>query len=149
MTTMAPPRLTEPRTRPAELAARRVRLITGPAAAAHARGQVRVAIGTWHAPVDADVAVLLTSDLVTDALRHEAGEVITLALRCGRGRLRVDVHGTSRLWPVPADGPGIAPGLALVTRLSAEWGFYRTPTGTVVYFTLALQPHLAEGGGCG
>ena len=28
-------------------------------------------------------------------------------------------------------------GLALVTNLSAEWGFYRTPAGKAVYFTLA------------
>jgi hypothetical protein len=158
MTTMAPPRATELPARatelPAratELPARRVRLITGPAAVAQARGQVRAAIRAWRAPVDSDVAILLTSDLVTDAARHETGEMITLAVRCGRGRLRVDVHGTSRAWPVTdgPDGAGIGPGLTLVARLAAEWGFYRTPTGTVVYFTLPFQPDLAEGGGHG
>lgn len=148
MTTMAPPRLIELPARATALPACRVRLTIGPAAVAQARGQVRTAIHAWGAPVDTDVAILLTSDLVTDAIRHETGQTITLAVRCGRGRLRVDVHGTSRAWPV-ADGPaggGIGPGLTLVARLSAEWGFYRTPTGTVVYFTLPFQPGIAEDG---
>jgi hypothetical protein len=33
----------------------------------------------------------------------------------------------------------------LVTTLSAEWGFYRTPAGKAVYFTLAFRPDAAEG----
>ena len=37
----------------------------------------------------------------------------------------------------------------LVATLSAEWGFYRTPAGKAVYFTLAFEPDLAEGGGRG
>jgi hypothetical protein len=32
----------------------------------------------------------------------------------------------------------------LVASLSAEWGFYRTPAGKAVYFTLAFQPDLYE-----
>jgi hypothetical protein len=28
----------------------------------------------------------------------------------------------------------------LIADLSAEWGFYRTPMGKVVYFTLAFEP---------
>jgi len=148
MTTMAPPREIELPAPATELPAFRVRLTTGPVAAAQARGQVRAAIRAWHAPVDPDVAILLTSDLASDAVRHEVSETITLGVRCGRGRLRVDVHGTSRTWPVVDDpaGGGIGPGLTLVASLSAEWGFYRTPAGTVVYFTL---PFLAEGGGRG
>jgi hypothetical protein len=154
MTTMAParptelPRASEPPARPAELPACRVRLAAGPAAAAEARRQVRAAIRAWGAPADQDVAVLLTSDLVTDAIRHEASQTITLGLCRSRGRLRVDAHGTSCSWPVSAGGR-IEPGLTLVASLSAEWGFYRTPTGTVVYFTLPVQPDLAEGGGHG
>jgi hypothetical protein len=151
MTTMASPREIELPACATELPAFRVRLATGPAAAAQARGQVRAAIGAWRVPVDLDIAILLTSDLVSDAARHEASETITLGIRCGRGRLRIDVHGTSRTWPV-ADNPaseGIEPGLTLVASLSAEWGFYRTPAGTVVYFTLPFQPDLAEGGGRG
>jgi hypothetical protein len=40
-------------------------------------------------------------------------------------------------------------GLMLVTTLSEEWGFYRTPAGKAVYFTLAFAPDVAEGNGRG
>src|SRR5260370_32345864 len=89
MITMAP-------TRPSELHARRVRLTAELAAVAEARGQVRAALRAWQAPVDADVAVLLTSDLVTHVIRHEAGATVPLILRCTRGQLRVGVPGPPR-----------------------------------------------------
>ena len=138
MNMMAPPR-------PTELDACRVRLTTGPAAAAEARRQVRAAICAWQAPVDPDIAVLLTSDLVTNAIRHEAGETVTLGISCARGELRVEVHGSSRTRPSQADariGSEFGPGLILVAILSHEWGSYRTPDGKAVYFTLAFQPEI-------
>lgn len=128
--------------RPTDLHAHRVRLTRGPAAAAEARSQVRAAICAWHAPVDEDAAILLTSELVTNAVKHAAGGAVTLGIRCTRGQLRIDVHDTSPSLPVLADAPADAEagrGLALVDGLSADWGSYRTPAGKVVYFTLALQ----------
>jgi hypothetical protein len=139
MITMAP-------TRPSELHARRVRLTAGLAAVAEARGQVRAALRAWQAPIDADIAVLLTSDLVTHVLRHEEGATVMLIVRCTRGQLRVDVHGTSR--SLLTDGQAAAEttrGLILVATLSDEWGFYRTPAGQATYFTLAFQPDSSEG----
>ena len=130
-------------TRPTELLARRIRLTTGPAAAAEARSHVRTAICTWDVPVDPSVALLLTSELVTNAIRHEAGGTVMLAIRCSRRRLRVEVHDTSCSMPVLVDAPADAEtgrGLMLVATLAAEWGCYRTPAGKAVYFTLALQP---------
>ncbi len=91
--------------------------------------------------------MLLTSELVTDAVAHEAGEAITLATRCIRGQLRNDVHDTSRALPVLADAPADAEtgrGLVLVASLSAGWGFYRTPAGKAVHFTLPLQAGSSE-----
>jgi anti-sigma regulatory factor (Ser/Thr protein kinase) len=137
-------------TRPIELRGCRVRLSAGPAAAAEARRQVQAAIGTWDLPVDPDVAVLLTSELVTNAIRHEVTGIVTLAITCSAGQLRVDVHDTSRVLPMLVDAPLDAEagrGLMLVSTLSAEWGFYRTPAGKAVYFTIAFQPDVAEGGG--
>ena len=142
MNTMTP-------TRPTELDACRVRLTTGPGAAAEARSKVRAVIGAWQIPVDPDLAVLLASDLVTNAIRREAGGAVTLTVRCARGQLRVDVHGTSRPRPARADAPAdaeIRQGLILVATLSDEWGCYRTPAGEAVYFTLASRPDLAGGG---
>ena len=141
MNTMAPTRTTQ-------VQICRIRLTAGPAAAGEARGQVLQAICAWAVPVDPDVAVLLTSELVTNAIRHEAGQTITLAITCSCGQLRVDVHDSSYSWPVVLEAPADAEagrGLMLVATLSAEWGFYRTPAGKAVYFTLAIQPDVAHG----
>jgi anti-sigma regulatory factor (Ser/Thr protein kinase) len=130
-------------TRPTELLSHRVRLATGPAAVPEARRQVRAALDSWEVPVDQEAAALLTSELVTNAIRHEPGPAVLLDITCSRGRLRVDVHDTSGALPTVADVPADAEtgrGLLLVATLSAEWGFYRTPRGKAVYFTLASQP---------
>jgi len=135
MHAMAPPR-------PLELHGCRVRLAARPGSAAEARRQVRAAICAWDVPVDPSIAILLTSELVTNAIRHETGETITLGIACLPGELRVDVHDTSRLLPVLVDAPADAEtgrGLMLVATLSEEWGSYRTPEGKAVYFTLAFQ----------
>jgi anti-sigma regulatory factor (Ser/Thr protein kinase) len=137
-------------TRPTEVHGCRVRLTAGPTAAAQARSQVRAALGAWDISVDPSVAVLLTSELVTNAIRHEPGGAVTLAISFSCGQLRVDVHDTSRAMPVLVDAPADAEtgrGLMLVATLSDEWGSYRTAAGKAVYFTLACQPGLAEDGG--
>ena len=139
-------------TRPTELRGCRVRLTAGPTAAGEARRQVRAAICAWDIPVDPDVAILLTSELVTNAIRHEVTGIVTLAITCSSGQLRVDVYDTSRMLPTLVDAPVDAEagrGLMLVSTLSAEWGFYRAPAGKAVYFTLAFQPDVAEGDGRG
>ncbi|SRR6266568_3118092 len=141
MDTMAP-------IRPAVQRPRRISLTAGPAAAAEARSQVRAAVNAWDAPVDLTVAVLLTSELVTNAIKHEAGEIVMLAITCAYDQLRVDVHDSSRSLPEPADAPADAEtgrGLMLVASLSTTWGFYRTPVGKAVYFTLAFHADLDEG----
>ena len=128
MTTIAPPR-------PTEIPGLPVRLTAGPAAVAEARRQVRAALHLWRAPVDPDIAVLLASDLVTNAIRHQPGGTITLGVRCAPGGLRIDV-----------DGGVIGPDLILVRTLSDEWGCYPTPAGQAVYFTLAFQRDGEDGG---
>ena len=136
-------------TRPTELHSRRVRLTTGPAAAAEARSQVQAAIRAWDVPIDPSVAILLTSELVTNAIRHEAGDTVTLAITCSCGQLRVDVHDTSCFFPVLADASvdeETGRGLMLVSSLSTDWGYYRTPAGKAVYFTLAFQADHDEDG---
>ncbi len=128
--------------RPTVQRPRRISLTAGPAAAAAARRQVRAAIDAWDAPVDPEVAVLLTSELVTNAISHETGRSVTLTISCICGQLRVDVHDTSRSAPVPVEAPADAEtgrGLMLVSSLSTDWGFHRTPGGKAVYFTLAFQ----------
>ncbi len=128
--------------RPALQRERRIPLSAGPAAAAAARNQVRAAVCAWDVPVDASVAILLTSELVTNAIRHEAGGKIVLVITCDCGLLRVDVHDTSRSLPVVVDAPADAEtgrGLMLIASLSTDWGCYRTRAGKAVYFTLAFD----------
>src|SRR5450432_690150 len=125
--------------RPAVQHLRRIPLTAEPAAVAEARNQVRAAICAWNVPVDPCVAALLTSELVTNAQRHEVGEMVVLVITCAWDRLCIDVHDTSRSLPLPADASADAEtgrGLMLVSSLSTDWGFYRTATGKAVYFTL-------------
>ena len=141
METMAP-------IRPTVHPQRHISLKLGPAAAAEARCQVEAAIYAYRAPVDMSVAVLLASELVTNAIQHQAGETAELVIDCTRGQLRVDVHDTSGSMPVLLDAPADAEsgrGLMLVATLSTDWGFYRTPAGKAVYFTLGFQAHPDEG----
>jgi len=137
-------------TRPTELQVCRIRLTASPVAAGEARGRVRAAIRAWDIPVEEDIAVLLTSELVTNAISHEAGTTIMLSVTSSSGMLRVDVHDTSRTWPVLMDASADAEagrGLMLVATLSATWGIYRTPAGKAVYFTLAFDPGPPVGDG--
>jgi hypothetical protein len=129
-------------TLPTELHQRRVQLTREPAAAAEARSQVRAAVRAWNVPVDSDIAVLLTSDLVTSAITHGEGKTVTLAIRCGCGHLRVDVYDTPGSLPMAVDEPvvtQIGHGLVLVAALSTGWGSFRTDAGRVMYFMLAFQ----------
>lgn len=138
METMAPLRPTVQRPR-------RILLTTAPTSVAAARGQVRAAIFGWDVPVDVETAELLTSELVTNAIAHEAGETVMLTITCICGQLRVDVHDSSCAEPVPVGVPLDAEtgrGLMLVTSLSTDWGYHRTPSGKAVYFTLAFKDGL-------
>ena len=135
----------------------RVPLIPGPDAASVARAHLRATISSWRLPVDAEVAVLLVSELVTNAVTHGddgtgrgarggtgGGPTVTMLVRCSGGELRVEVHDQSRDMPVPVslevpEDSETGRGLMLVDTLAADWGYYRTPGGKAVYFTLPLK----------
>jgi anti-sigma regulatory factor (Ser/Thr protein kinase) len=136
--------------RPTVQRLRRIPLAVGPAAPAEARVHVRAAICAWDILVDTSAAVLLASELVTNAIRHERGETVVLVLTCTRDQLRVEVHDTSTAMPVPVYAPADAEtgrGLMLVASLSDDWGFHRTPAGKAVFFTLTIQADLEQGHG--
>jgi len=125
-------------TRPAGPRKLRITLTTEHAAEA-ARNEVRAAIRAWDVPVDPSVAVLLTSELVTNALRHEAGRAIELVVSCAYRQLQVDVYDTSPAMALQIDAPPGAEtggGLTLLASLSSSWGYYRTPTGKAGYYML-------------
>jgi len=133
-----------------ELNLRRVRLPASTLAAALARSEVRIAVRSWDIPVDEDTAVLLTSELVTNAVQYAGGRSVMLVITCSGESLRVDIHDTSRISPVVVEASPdteTGRGLLLVSTLSADWGSYHTPAGKAVFFTLALQPDLSPAGG--
>ncbi|HET7243686.1 MAG TPA: ATP-binding protein [Streptosporangiaceae bacterium] len=125
-------------TRPTAPRKLRITLTAGQAAEA-ARNEVRAAIRAWDIPVDPAVAVLLTSELVANALRHEAGKAIELVVSCALGQLQVDVYDKSPATELQVDAPAgteHGAGLTLLATLSSSWGYCRTPTGRAGYFTL-------------
>jgi anti-sigma regulatory factor (Ser/Thr protein kinase) len=142
MDTMAPIRYAVQRRRTISLTAT-------PAAAAAVRRLVMESIEAWNIPVDASVAVLLASELVSNSIKHAAGTMVAVSLSCGRDQLRVEVYDTSCSMPVLVDASAemeAGRGLMLVASLSADWGYYRTPAGKAVFFTLAFQADARQGG---
>jgi hypothetical protein len=141
MDTIAPA-MTAP---PAELRHRRVRLELGPAVAAHASGHVRAAISAWSVPVNPAVAILLTSDLVINAVTNGAVDTITLGIRWSSGQFRVEVHDASvsgDSWETAQADADADRGLLLAAALAVESGHYRTPAGRAVYYVLAPDPQV-------
>jgi len=119
--------------------------LTIPGRAEHvseARSLVRKAIGADNPA--ADVAILLTSEIVTNAVLHSnsrrAGGTILLLVTEISGGLRIEVtdNGSDLSTPVvrgdvyASDGHG----LYLVQALADQWGYVRDRTGTTVWFWL-------------
>ena len=106
-----------------------------PASAAEARRFVGRALRSVD-PSTRDVAVLLTSELVTNALLYAQGR-ITLRIEASERAYRVVVHDES---PRPAVPQRASPeatsgrGLALVELLSSSWGVERLDDGKWVWF---------------
>src|ERR1700689_3548430 len=137
---------------PAELRHRRVRLSTGSAAAAHASSHVRAAIAEWHAPADENLAALLASDLIINAVTNGAGQTLMLAIRCSATQFRVEIHDASvhgDSWETGASDEDAERGLLLAAALAADSGHYRPPAGRAVFYTLALASRAATGIGPG
>lgn len=101
----------------------------------------------WDGEV-ADVAELLVSELVTNALVHGGGGA-SLAVTVAPGGVRVEVADDlpDELQPVVRPTSASATGgrgLALVEALATAWGVRRAPGGKVVWFHLSARP---DGGG--
>lgn len=88
-----------------------------------------------------DVAVLLTSEIVTNAIRHGHPPLLVHAELLGLGlRVAVDDGGHEAVEPVPHvrwDDRG-GRGLHLVQALAHAWGVLDAPGGKQVWFELRL-----------
>lgn len=110
------------------------------ASAGSARTLVRELLEGWPASL-VDDAQLLVSELVTNAVLH-AHTGVTLGLRVGAGRLRVEVADGSLDRPRPrhpADDAVTGRGLLLVDALSSAWGAELREGGKVVWFEVAVD----------
>jgi anti-sigma regulatory factor (Ser/Thr protein kinase) len=84
----------------------------------------------------ADVVVLLTSELVTNAILHARTD-IELVVRCESATIRIEVDDHSPRLPVPRHAAADASsgrGLTLVNLMSGAWGVEERPSGKAVWF---------------
>jgi PAS domain S-box-containing protein len=118
-----------------------------PAAAAAGRGFVASALATWGSPDAVETARLLTSELVTNALRHTDGP-LRLGLRRTASEVIVEVSDNSTRRPRmrPQDlASESGRGLLLVDALSDTWGTRLDDTAKTVWFALRLTDDTAAG----
>ncbi|MEU6041362.1 SpoIIE family protein phosphatase [Actinomadura sp. NPDC047616] len=109
-----------------------------PAAIRRARGLVRDRLHRWDLAELADSTVLLTSELVTNAVRHAGGRITLRLVR--EGGLVCEVFDSSDARPRVSRHAGDAlrdaesgRGLHVVGRIARRWGVRRTPTGKAVW----------------
>ena len=121
-----------PRSRSTELRA-------GPKTPAEARWFVSEALDIFDADVDRDAALLLTSELASNAARH-GKEPIDVTVSLEDDDLRVSIFDRGAGFDpevlsseVRSDGGW---GLRIVQDLSAEWGVELRDDGTDVWFRL-------------
>jgi anti-sigma regulatory factor (Ser/Thr protein kinase) len=105
-----------------------------------ARQAARDALAGWQLEDLAEPAVLIVSELVTNAVRH-AGKTgtITLELTSAGTCLHVEVLDADPRWPQlrsldDCDESGF--GLILVAALTTSWGVRQTPRGKAVWAEL-------------
>ncbi len=90
-------------------------------------------------PDNADTAVLLTSEVVTNAFLH-GRSLTTVTVNITHGAVRVDVSDDNTRHPfpvVPDDNALDGRGMAIVEALSTAWGVREEVLGKTVWFALS------------
>lgn len=118
----------------------RVDLGAGPLAVRTARREVRAVLADAVDPDTVDTAVLLVSELVTNATLHVGGQV-ALVVRTRPGVVRLEVRDSGSRPPLPRRALDrertSGRGLHLLDRLAADWGTQVEPKGKVVWCEVA------------
>ncbi|WP_280714447.1 SpoIIE family protein phosphatase [Kitasatospora sp. MAP5-34] len=107
----------------------------------HARRFVRRTLDSWELGTLVDIAELLTSELITNALTHAGAPT---ELRIFRNRLlTVEVADIDSHPPAPrraGDSDEGGRGMHLINELAHRWGSRSTTDGKVVWFELEIPP---------
>jgi anti-sigma regulatory factor (Ser/Thr protein kinase) len=106
-----------------------------------ARRAVQQCVGAQAPPEFVNDAMLLTSELITNAVTHtDGGSELRASYDPERGRLRVEVADTSPIVPTirevhrPSSLGGH--GLRIIDKVAACWGTRLLPSGKSVWFEL-------------
>jgi anti-sigma regulatory factor (Ser/Thr protein kinase) len=106
-----------------------------------ARQAARGALRAWQLAHLEETALLLVSELVTNAVRHawNGDRMIVLRLETAAGGLRIEVHDGDSRWPKPGtpgdlDESGF--GFVLVDALATKWGVTASAGGKAVWAEL-------------
>ncbi len=115
-----------------------------PDAVRTARAHVRRTLHGWDLDSVGDIAALLVSELVTNALRHATGPIGVRLLRRPAGPVAVLLVEVSDPLPDPPrervarPGDEDGRGLHLVASSARRWGTRPADVGKTVWFELAL-----------
>jgi serine/threonine-protein kinase RsbW len=125
--------------------ARQLTLAATARAAGLARQATHEALASWGAAHLEEAAVLLVSELVTNAVRHAhtGGSALVLRLEAAGPRLRIEVHDADPRLPQPRrpgrlDGSGL--GFVLIEALADSWGVRKATIGKAVWAELDTRP---------
>ncbi|GGK79690.1 hypothetical protein Sme01_21470 [Sphaerisporangium melleum] len=105
------------------------------------RRRVRRKLADWGLSGDCDIVELLVSEVVTNAMRHSWGAVMSLS--ADRGRVRCEVQDTNPGLPEVQEvheGDEGGRGVYLMQALSTSWGSHPLATGKVVWFEVVCEP---------
>lgn len=118
------------------------RLPSDPRSAAAARQFLKQELGELYEDSLRDDALLLTSELVANAVLH-AHTGVELSVVTGMDTIHVEVADGSATVPQQRS-PDVEDiggrGLALVAALAGDWGVRLAPPGKVVWFDLPVPP---------
>jgi anti-sigma regulatory factor (Ser/Thr protein kinase) len=119
-----------------------------PTASAEARAAVRGVLTGWGLPEFCDTAMLLCSELVTNAVRHAGTRLRIGVERLPGGGVRISVSdqarsGRPRL-AEPSQEAESGRGLWLVDRLANAWGTEAGRRGKTVWFELIARGSVAD-----
>lgn len=120
----------------------RTLLTSATSSPAQARHFVERTLLDWGYPGLVDTAILLTSELVTNAVMHAESD-LELTLQLVNGFLRVEVYDREDRAVRPRDAGDEATsgrGLALVDALATSWGTDDVDLGKVVWFEVPQRP---------